>query len=722
MIKILFLFISILVATIFLCLETVLNKKEGSSLKKEDYIRVAVSLISSVILSGGVYVCLREYLSIYEFAGCVSILSLIFTMIFRFIKKQMTVDIFLIELMLMGIGIALYSILTYGQTVINSDVATGSLQPLAQRTYGAMFPQSWVCANGDIWILGFSTFTFPFTTLMNNQPLARMLGSATISIAVMVLIVLFMKKCLKSKAYTLAIVLWFLMLFGSYDMILYQAAYTSSMLNMLLYLICLYLVFFDNSKPDKQINYVIWLICNIVLFASSSMRWGAEVLIPAIGAFIVLDYLKIRNEKVIDWKSVIVNEGKKLFGILAPAAIGILVYRILSNYCTVKNTSNNSAIFADNIEQLAANFKLVFWNWLDCFGFCGGAKAVSFEGIRNICSICLCILVCVIFPLLQARRIKDEPIEYQWFYCFSLIHIFEMFFIGISFGKLYSYYLLTSVFLFITIAAYYVYKYLICNNDWKKYVWTLGYTVVFMIYGIAILMSSKNWTDTLNQKTEFNDIIKTHNVDKGYAQFWNAYENSVYSNFDITYGAVNFYDVRLEAYPWLVDLNVFKPENKKSFLLMTDEELNLIKPQLEVICGIPLEMFELDNKWIYIFDHDIAADFRNDFEDGILKPNEIRTEGTVDVTHDEVTIKEDGSCFVYITLAPGKYVIDFFGENVNNLMYDLDVENLSVEENNSEDKLSVSISSDKDCTVRLSFYNKDQDKDTIIKYLTLSKQ
>lgn len=723
MIQIFNLICSIFIALVFLYIEAIINNNEKSiSINKKGIFCILGSLGLSALLSGLLYFVLQEHLTIYEFCGCVCVCSLLLVMMLRILQNKMSVEILLKDLMLIVIVIVLYSIVTYGQTVINSDVATGSLQPLAQRTYGSTFPRSWVCANGDIWILGFSTFTFPFSAILENQPLARMLGSAAISIAVMVMIAFFIKKSLKSKAYPITIVMWFLLLFGSYEMILYQAAYTSSVLNMLLYLTCLYLLFFDSCRISKKCAILIWIICNIVVFATSSMRWGAELLIPCVLSFVIHDYFNTRNNKRIIWKTEIGAECKKLIKIIVPALAGIFVYKILCGYCTVRNTSNNSAVFVADLEQLRNNFQFVIWNWLDCFGYKGGAKAASIDGIRNLFSICLCLLICVIVPVLQAKKIKEESREFQFIFIFSLIHNFEMFFIGVAFGKLFSYYLLTSVFMFIVISSCYIYKYFICQNDWKKIVWTVGYSVILVIYGLALLLHSVNWTDTLNKKIEFNNIIKSHNVNKGYAQFWNAYENSVYSNFDISYGAVNFYDVRLEAYPWLVDSNVFRPEDKNTFLIMTEEELELVGPNLEIICGTPLESFLLDDKWIYIFDHDIAADFRNDFEDGILKPNEIRTEGTVEVTHDNVTIIGDGSCFAYILFEPGEYEIKFVGENMYNLEYYLDVENLKISESRDDEAVSATVVCEKDCIAKLEFRNSNIKDKTKLQFITCEKK
>ena len=78
---------------------------------------------------------------------------------------------------------AVYSILTYGQSHIHGDIATASLLTKAQLDHGSLFPRSWCYVNGDLWVISIHSFVAPFALLLQNQSLARMLGSAALVLA-----------------------------------------------------------------------------------------------------------------------------------------------------------------------------------------------------------------------------------------------------------------------------------------------------------------------------------------------------------------------------------------------------------------------------------------------------------------------------------------------------------------------------------------------------------
>ena len=135
---------------------------------------------------------------------------------------------------------AVYSILTYGQANIHGDIATASMLTKAQLKYGSFFPRNWCYVNGDIWTISMQTFVTPFSILLKNQSLARMLGSALFVLLSTYVIIHHSKHAFHDDSWVISIPVLLIFLYCARDMILYQAAYTG---HLIYPLTCVYLLF-----------------------------------------------------------------------------------------------------------------------------------------------------------------------------------------------------------------------------------------------------------------------------------------------------------------------------------------------------------------------------------------------------------------------------------------------------------------------------------------------
>lgn len=79
---------------------------------------------------------------------------------------------------LFSITATIYYILTYGQATIDSDIAMPSFLDQTIWKTKSLFPTNWAYVNGDIWVISIHLFVLPFTILLKNQSLARMLGAS----------------------------------------------------------------------------------------------------------------------------------------------------------------------------------------------------------------------------------------------------------------------------------------------------------------------------------------------------------------------------------------------------------------------------------------------------------------------------------------------------------------------------------------------------------------
>ena len=95
-----------------------------------------------------------ELLAVFYETGCI-----LYFMYYHLIcRHKFSLMDFMKLACFMALGVAGYSILTFGQTDVHSDTATATLLAQAQLKYHSFFPKSWCYANGDIWVLSASAF------------------------------------------------------------------------------------------------------------------------------------------------------------------------------------------------------------------------------------------------------------------------------------------------------------------------------------------------------------------------------------------------------------------------------------------------------------------------------------------------------------------------------------------------------------------------------------
>ena len=68
------------------------------------------------------------------------------------------------------------------------------------------------------------------------------------------------------------------------------------------------------------------------------------------------------------------------------------------------------------------------------------------------------------------------------------------------------------------------------------------------------------------------------------------------------------YDDEFIAHFWLIDGEVFTPEDTGTFLILTAEENQRYTDFLPETFEKPVDYFEINGNHIYVFDYDIAAD------------------------------------------------------------------------------------------------------------------
>jgi len=504
-----------------------------------------------------------------------------------------------------AVAIAVYSILTVGQIAIHGDTATASILTKCQLDHNSFFPASWYYVNGDIWVFSIQTFVAPFVILLNDQSLARTLGSALLVITTVMVMAYHSKKKFGTNCWVVSIPIMLIFLAGQRDMILYQAAYTSQML----YLICGCALFYELIRCPKNIIINFLFFSFSVISLMGGIRYLAEVTIPVWGGYVVLLYAELRNRESIDWKSVCANIFRLTFTVFISTAVGILIYWYLKHTHNVISSAHNAMVFVPSISRIIENFFVYISNYFACFGFQGGVSVFSIAGIMNIISMCMCLLIVFVVPILQACKINKESYYVKFFFSFTVVHNLVMFILSICFvNKDESRYLLTSIFLCILLSARYVYVYWIAQKHFDRFIWT-GLFVFAVLFGsFSLLLNSRGWHGTLENLEEVTDQLAERGLKKGYADFWTAYGHEVYSDFEVRFGGLEIYEGTPYAHFWLVDGEVFNEQEIHTFLMLTEAENKAVSPKLSDLFRDPIDYMAVNGYHIYIFDYDIVID------------------------------------------------------------------------------------------------------------------
>ncbi len=580
--------------------------------------------------SSAVLYCLLNRYSWYEYLfldsiGAVFISLIVYPLLFE--RNSFSYKNILKCLCLYSLSVALYSALTYGQTIIHSDTATATILADSILRHKNLFPESWNYANGDVWIATFHILVLPFIRIINNQSLVRMLASALWILFACFGIFLLGKSFFKDTSWTIAIPFVFLFftdsaIAGSADMMLWEVAYTGQIVWVTF---CLLLTwgFFSSVPENNKIHLIktrknVFTLCLsfiiYFLITLGGSRAFGEIILPIFLSFIVFAIIEAANKKT-DLKIICMKTSFTLAAVLIPSLIGLLCYKQISLTHNVNNTENNAMTFIGDITNWVNNFQVIFSNHFVNFGIETDVSATSIVGLKNFVIIIFTILVSFVIPVLQLRRIQSEPQVVVFFCIFAFIHNFLIGLLVVFMGKTSARYLLTSQFIEIFISARYIYAHWIKEN---KIPFVRNILIFIMAIGICInslyfVCLSKGWRHDLNVRKDFASWIMSSGAKKGYATFWNAYTNEVYSNLGIRFGAVNFDRRGFSSNYWLVDSDAYDfCEDKSSCLLLSDEELKAVEEKhLDIlqIFGPAKQTLKRDNYNLFVFEHDISRDF-----------------------------------------------------------------------------------------------------------------
>lgn len=614
----------------------------------------------------------EQSFSIYEFLGIAMIIGIIAVTLVVPVVKRKTIEVtqVLKASALISVVVASYVALTWGQSCIHSDTATSTLLTHSVWNNKSLFPKSWDYVNGEIWLLNNALFVSIPTLILKNQVLARAIGSLLFFLTAVFSLVYQSKKSFNSNSWTIAVPLVAVFLYGSFNDTLFEAAYIGQVTWIALSVTFFYEIYALTKKNELKtkpaIKYIALFGVLMGLLHVGGVRALAEQIVPLLAAVAIMMYIEMYGDKNISILLYLKRAIKLIVILIVPAGIGFGIYVMLCSSHIVNSSAANQTIFLDTFASVWNGVWLTIQNFFVCFGYDGNVQLVSIEGIRNLVSATICVMICVVVPVLQAKKIKKEKESVQFFFYYAFVHNIIMLIMSVFLGKTNSSrYLLTMIFTLIMISARYIYEYWIKSKNIDKFLWTGLFLVATTVEIVGACASCTGWAEIVQQKRDFNQKILDHGLTKGYATYWNAYSNEVYSDEQIQYAG--FYlegKNRIKAHAWLVDNDCYQTKkDQKTFLMLAEEEKVTYEALLYENFGQPYEIFANQNFTVYCYNYDISEEFYNGCIDGKLMPKELNVSEGGDITKQRVKITPNGvASAVQKEQTAGTYRVTFVGK------------------------------------------------------------
>lgn len=640
---------------------SIVRFKKNKDLKKILKEILGVSLFSCLVV-GVCWIILKNKWTKYEFLYIDVMISCILSMVILPVVRKERVDTIqlLKTVAVCSIATMGYSILTLGQASINSDTATATLLARCQLKYHSFFPKAWNYANGDIWVFATNLVVMPFSLILKNQSLARMLASLIWLLLTVYIMIAQSKKMFKDNSWAISvpILLIFLgQLCGQVDALFYQAAYISVIMWLLLSVWIMYKI----VESNYSLKYCILIALILIELNMSGIRYAAEISVPLFLACVLFHYLECKENKFETLKEEVVKVIKDGLIIMIPTIIGYITYLFLLSGHNA-NVGHDDEIKFTTWENTIGK---AISNLFNCFGYRIGESPFSVAGIGNLILICVSVMIVVVVPYLQWKKIDQEKKSVRFFFYYGMMHNILMLIMAVFMGKTTVRYMLTTVFVLVIISARYIYIYWMCQDGFDRYFWSFVFATTIIYMGGILVSDSNGWNKIVEQKKMFNKVLVQENITKGYASYWNSYNNEIYSDLEISFGSVFFDGGVVKPYFWLVDSDVFEPEEVKTCLVIDKNEKEQIDGDLDWLYETSYNQYETEDLIAYCFDYDISMMY-NGLEDGLLMPSELSCTDGVEKTKEQFSICPSGVVFgPYVDLQEGSYMVTYNG-------YDMD--------------------------------------------------
>ena len=136
--------------------------------------------------------------------------------------------------------------------------------------------------------------------------------------------------------------------------------------------------------------------------------------------------------------------------------------------------------------------------------------------------------------------------------------------------------MVTSIYACMILSGRYIYVYWIKQKSIARYAWFALFIIAIFIQGVSLISKTSGWKEKLAEAEALPQELASMGLTKGYADYWNAYNNEVYSDFKTLYCGIEISDANVRPYYFLNDSSIYEPSEGKSFILLEESDFNRI--------------------------------------------------------------------------------------------------------------------------------------------------
>ena len=558
-------------------------------------------------------------------------------------------------------GVLFIATVIYMFTIWNlgfhSDMASANMLAREQIRTGQWFPETWNWSTG-ITIASYNILIIPLSLFTGNQLVLRNLAVLIVLVTVLILLRHLSKKKLQSNFY-----LVFLCFFFSdtspavRSMAFAEAAYLWWMLKSVLLFVLIFKAF-EQQFAVKSKKWLVWLLLYIMYLSLGGILSMAYYMIPLLGSmvlYVLLEHWEASFESI---KGELRRWMKVIAAVLLSVAAGLIAYRALVAHTGFQSGTN---ITYPETSDLANKFVQFI---LSAIGYQTGVSLFSLEGLMNAVILFgfVAVIVCCV---LLFTRYREQPFPIKLMMHFGLlVNAIHLYFIFANYclnlGEI-RYFFRPMMFLWL-LAAYYIDTYILSKGFLPKAVAMVAIAAFSLPYMLAGIPQLVQYPQAREEQMSLVNFLKDHDLKHGYATFWNAGKNMVFSDFEIEIGGVQLND-KIERFLWLSSDTTYDPDayEGESFLLLTQEEDTLYSQSSGMASlGEWQERLTHGAYVIYTYPYNIA---KNDFMGqnlygsilGYLHTSDAamrQADGTVSLSAGQVIYGP------YITLDAGRYEVE----------------------------------------------------------------
>ena len=227
-----------------------------------------------------------------------------------------------------------------------------------------------------------------------------------------------------------------------------------------------------------------------------------------------------------------------------------------------------------------------------------------------------------------------------------------------------SRYLVTSFVLLQLIGINYLYTNYIQPANFLSLVYASGASVVTLMMMLHVILTIPNGAMILEKEKGITEFLQQHDLEYGYATFWNAGKNTVLSNGEVQINSIICNTEQILPYYWLSSRDWYQPEyyDGDTFLMLTDEELTVYAPNgvSSTNLGEPEQVFQYENYTIFVYDYNISENgFGGKLEGNVNLLSRMTVSDTsMKLADGSVQIQPGQVLFgPYLTLDAGQYIL-----------------------------------------------------------------